>query len=449
MIQKYKKQTVEEKKMKIHFIGIGGIGISALVQYYLAMGHRVSGSDFVPSEITEFLKRKGAKILIGNSARHITKDLDLVIFSPAVQSDNPEFKRAHYFGIKTISYPQALGELTKKYKTIAVAGAHGKSTTTAMTALVLIAAGLDPTVIIGTKLKEFKNSNFRLGKSDILIIEACEYEDSFLNYSPQIIILTNIDKEHLDYFKNFNNVLKSFFKFIMKLPTDGILIINKDDPGIRKLSLFSKKLKFKIKSYSLKQKDSQKIKKILKVPGTHNISNALAVLAMARELGIPDKIIFRALSHFRGTWRRFEIKERMINKKRITVISDYAHHPTELAATFQAARERYKNQKIWCLFQPHQHQRTFFLFDDFTRVFRRNDIDMIIITDIYKVMGREMEEIEKKVSAQQLVKKIKRKNVLYLPLDQAKDYLKTHLKSVDVLLIIGAGDIYKLANSLK
>src|SRR3989344_7391656 len=201
--------------MKIHFIGIGGIGVSALAQYYLAKGHKISGSDLASSEITDFLKEKGVTIIIGpHLEKNITEDIDMVIYSPAVQKDNPEYKKAKEFQIGLKSYPEALGALTKEYYTIAVSGAHGRSTTTAMVALVLIKAGLDPAVIVGTRLKEFGFSNFRKGSSKYLVIEACEYDDSFTNYFPKITVVTNVDKEHLDYFKTFANVIKTFKNFI-------------------------------------------------------------------------------------------------------------------------------------------------------------------------------------------------------------------------------------------
>ena len=202
--------------MKIHFIGIGGIGVSALAQYYLEKAHEISGSDLTASEITEFLKGKGIKIFIRNSTENIKRNFDLVIYSPAVKPDNPELKSYKEKGIKCLSYPEALGELTKEYFTIAVSGSHGKSTTTAMIALILIKAELDPTVIVGTKLKEFGNSNFKMGNGKCLVIEACEYDSSFLRYQPEIIVITNIDKEHLDYFKTFANVKKAFKKTIKK-----------------------------------------------------------------------------------------------------------------------------------------------------------------------------------------------------------------------------------------
>jgi len=428
--------------MKIHLIGIGGIGISALAQYYLAKGHEISGSDLVVSEITDFLKSKGAKITIGNFAKNIEKDIDLVIYSPAVRIDNPEYKRAKQLGIKTQSYPEALGNLTKEYYTIAVSGAHGKSTTTAMLGLILIAAGLDPTVIVGTKVKEFGNSNFREGKSKLLVIEACEYDSSFLHYFPKIIVITNVDREHLDFFKTFANVKKAFKNFILKLPPEGFCVTNADDKNIPQIE----NPRFKVQNYSLQMPETKKIKDILQVPGQHNVSNALAAMQVARILEIPDRVILRVLSEFKGTWRRFEEKEAKIASGKFKIVSDYGHHPNEIIATLQAAREKYKKRIIWCVFQPHQYQRTFYLFNDFVKVFRQAPIDKIIITDIYDVAGRETKKIKREVNAQKLVEKIKRKNIVYLPKDKIKDFIKNNIKPTTVLIIMGAGDIYKLAD---
>lgn len=414
--------------------------MSALAQYYLAKGHKVYGSDLAASEITDFLKSKGVKVNIGQRAKNIESDIDLVVYSPAVKPDNLEFKRAKKLKIKLQSYPEALGELTKEYFTIAVSGAHGKSTTTAMIALVLIKAGLDPTVIVGTKVKEFGSTNFRAGQSKILVIEACEYDSSFLNYQSKIIVVTNVDKEHLDYFKTFANIKKAFKNFIMRLPADGFLVFNNDDKFIPRFL----QPNFKIASYSLEQPEAKKIKKLLKVPGLHNVSNALAVLQVARILEVPDEIIFDGLSEFTGTWRRFEIKNGSVNGKKIIVISDYGHHPNEVLATLKAAREKYPKKFILCVFQPHQHQRTFYLFADFIKVFRSAPIDEIIITDIYDVAGREEEGISKKINSKKLVKKINKQKVFYLPFDKLEEKIKENIKSGDVLIIMGAGSIYKL-----
>jgi len=427
--------------MKIHLIGIGGIGVSALAQYYLSKGHQVSGSDLERSEITDFLKQKGVKIFIKHKAVNIEKDLDLVVYSPAVKLSNPEIKKAKQFKIKTQTYPEALGDLTKEYYTIAVAGSHGKSTTTTMIGLVLTAAGLDPTVIVGTKVREFGGSNFREGKSKLLVIEACEYDSSFLHYSPKIIVITNVDKEHLDYFKTFNRVKKEFQKFMMKLSSDGFLVVNKDDKNI---PIFEQS-KFNVQNYSLNQSEADKIKNILKIPGQHNVSNALAVLTVARILAIPDKIIFKSISDFKGSWRRFEIKKGIIDRKKITIISDYAHHPNEIIATLKAARDKFPKEKILCVFQPHQHQRTYYLFKDFIKIFREAPVDKIILTDIYDVAGRETKKISLKINSKKLIKEIKKESVIYCATNSLEKTIKENITSGDVLIIMGAGDIYKFA----
>jgi len=429
--------------MKIHFVGIGGIGVSALARYYLAHGHEVSGSDLVPSEITKSLKKLGVKIFIGkHKARNLPKDTNLVIYSPAVFENNPELKKAKKLKIECQSYPQALGELTKKHFTIAVCGSHGKSTVAAMIGLILTKAKLDPTVILGTKLKEFGDSNCRVGKSKYLIIEADEYKESFLNYWPKIIVLLNIEYDHPDYFKNLGHYILAYKKFVAHLKKDGILIANRDDKNT--FLTFKRK---KVIWYSLKEKESEKLKKILKIPGEFNVSNALAALKVARTLKIPDKISFKVLSQFKGAWRRFDEKIARIpnTKYPIRIINDYGHHPTQVKVTLEAAREKYKNKKIWCIFQPHQYQRTYYLFDDFVKVFKENPIDKVLITDIYTVAGRESKEIMKKVNSQKLVKAINRENVKYLPKGKIVPYLRKNLKGGEILIIMGAGDIYNLS----
>ena len=448
---------------KIHFIGIGGIGTSALAQYYLTQGYKVSGSDLTSSEITENLKNLGAEISIGpHKPRCLTSDVKQVIYSPAVGKDNPELKKAKELGIRIQNYPQALGELTKRYFTIAISGTHGKSTTTAMIGLILIKAGFDPTVIVGTKLKEFGNSNCRVGKSQYLVIEADEHFASFLNYWPRIIVLTNVEKEHLDYYKNLNNILKTYKKYISLLPKNGILITNKDDKNIIKITKqrfvnktsFSTAVKKDVRYYSLKQKEAEKLRKILKIPGEHNSSNALAALIVARALKIPDKISFKALSEYRGAWRRFEIKHTKLHQSehkstQITIVSDYAHHPTEIKATLKAAREKFGNRKIWVIFQPHQYQRTYYLFDDFVSAF--DSADEIILTEIFEVAGRETSKIQRKISSFDLATAIKKKGKrVYFIKDWRRitQFLKLKIKPSDIVLIMGAGDIHRLAETL-
>jgi len=437
------------KKLKIHFIGIGGIGVSALARYYLEKGVKVTGSDLVSSEITNALIEKGAKLFVGkHKIKNLPKDADLVIYSPAVPTDNPELKRAKKLGIKCQSYPEALGELTKKYFTIAVSGTHGKSTTTAMIGLLLVKAELDPTVIVGTKLKEFGDSNCRMGKSKYLVIEADEHMASFLNYWPKIIVLTTIEADHLDYYKNLKNILKTFKKYVSHLPKDGILVSNKDDKNYTQFSTIIKNRVYYSFREGNQQREVEKLKKILKIPGEHNVSNALAALTVARTLKIPDKISFKALSEYRGSWRRFEEKEIIWQGKKITIVSDYGHHPTEIKVTLKAAQEKYPKRKIWCVYQPHQYQRTYYFFKDFVKVFKAAPVDKLIITDIYDVAGRETPKIKKKVSSEKLVKKIKKKSVIYLKMNEILDYLKKNLRGGEVVIIMGAGDIYNLTGHL-
>ena len=408
----------------VHFIGIGGIGVSALARYYLAKGHQVSESDLVASEITQALKKKGAKITINSQlARNVLANMDLVIYSPAVPENNLELKQAEKLGIKCLSYPQALGELTKKHFTIAVCGTHGKSTTTAMIGLLLVKAGLDPTVIVGTKVKEFGNTNCKVGKSKYLVIEADEHFASFLNYWPKIIVLTNIEADHLDYYKNIKNVRRAFKEFISHLPKDGKLITAK--------------------------KIERKLTSVVKIPGRHNLQNATLALKTARALKIPDRISFKSLSEYRGSWRRFEVRQGKVGKKKITIVSDYGHHPTEIKATLQAAREKWPEAKIWCLYQPHQYQRTYYLFKDFVKVFRQVPIDRIIITDIYDVAGREEKEIKKKTNSKKLIKAINKKWTVYVPKKKILNYLRKNLRGREVVVVMGAGDIYEIDKSLK
>lgn len=451
---------------KVHFIGIGGIGVSALARFYLENGWEVSGSDLESSEIIMALENLGAKIFVGkHKVKNLNPQADLVIYSPAIKSDNPELLKAKSYppamtssgevgrgNLKPQSYPQALGQLTKKYFTIAVSGTHGKSTTVAMISLILIKAGFDPTVILGAKLKEFGDSNFRMGsqpptakdKLPFLVIEADEWEASFLHFWPKIIVLTNIEREHLDYYKNLSHILKTYKKYISHLPKTGVLVANRDDQNVKKI-IRTEKTSF----YSINDPEAKKLKKILKVPGVHNISNALAALATARVLKIPDGISFKALSEYKGAWRRFEIFTKYLNAKPYTIISDYAHHPTEIKATIQAAREKFKGRKIWAVFQPHQYQRTYYLFKDFVRAF--DLADEIILTEIYQVTGREEGKISREVSARKLAADIKkrRKKVHFIEdFGKIPKLLEKKIKNKDIILIMGAGSIYKIIDLL-
>ena len=436
---------MKNMKKQIHFIGIGGIGVSALAKYYLFNGWQVSGSDLAATEITKQMEELGAQVHIGKpKASLITKNIQKVIFSPAVQKDHLERQAARKNKIQELSYPQALGELTKKHFTIAVSGTHGKSTTSAMLALVLVKAGLDPTVIIGTKLKEFGNSNCRVGKSKYLVIEADEHFASFLNYHPQIIILTSLEKDHLDFYKTLGNLIKTFKKYVRLLPKNGIVVANRDEKNIQKVL---KGFTGKIVWYSRKQKEARTVKSSLLLPGEHNVSNALSVLKVARLLKVEDEKSLKAFSEFKGSWRRFELFS-IKTPKPYTLVSDYGHHPTEIKVTVEAAREKWPKKNIWLIYQPHQYQRTFYLFKDFVKVLSSLPIQKLLLMDIYDVAGREEGSIKKRISSLKLTEEIQKKNpslkMLYTPsAKDAKLYLLKNLKKGDIVMVMGAGDIYK------
>ena len=441
---------------KIYFIGIGGIGVSALARFYLKRGDKVFGSDLVSSEITEKLKKEGAKIYINSqNGKYLSSNFDLVIYSPAIFKDHLELKKAKKLSLKTLSYPQALGQIIKNYFSIAVAGTHGKSTTTALISLILIKAGFDPNVIIGAKLKEFGDSNCRVSNSNYFVFEADEWRSSFLNYFPKIIILTNIEKEHLDCYRNLNEILRTFKNFVNHLPKDGWLIVNRDDKNLKKfIKIFKKKTN--VLSFSLKQKEAKVLKKVLKIPGDFNVSNALAALTLARILKISDNLSFKALSEYKGIWRRFQEEKIEVFDKKIILINDYAHHPTEIKVTLKAVRKKFSSKKIYCVFQPHQYQRTYFLFDDFVKTLSKAPIDVLILTKIYEVKGRENLKIRRKISSEKLIEEIKckkgkkLKEIKYFSnFKKIADFLEKKIKNGDVLIIMGAGDIYQFNFYLK
>lgn len=414
---------------KVHFIGIGGIGVSALAQYYLAQGWQVSGSDAARSEITDDLKKKGIKIYIGQKAANI-KSPDLVVYSAAIRPENSELKAAADQKISTLTYAQAVGELTKKYFTVAVAGSHGKSTTTALVGLTLVKAGLDPTIIIGTKLKELNGSNFRMGHSGYLVLEADEYARSFHNYFPKIAVVTNIDKEHLDTYKNLNGVLAGFKKFFKNISKDGHLVANGEDKNIRKV------LSDKQHATSDKITWYGKGKHKLSIPGIHNQFNAEAAWQAVKLLGVRKVVVEKVFQTYQGAWRRMEKLKIKNEKIKGIIYSDYAHHPTEIKATLQALKEKYPLKKIVCVFQPHQQDRLNRLFKEFLTAF--DAADKTILYPLYKVKGRDT--VGK--SSADLAKAVNEPNVLYADdFKKVLELVQTDLKSSSVVIFMSAGDL--------
>lgn len=437
--------------MRIYFIGIGGIGISALARYYLSEGDKVMGSNLVANETTEELIEGGVQIFIGpHQSEHLPNDIDLVVYSTAVPEDNPERQKAIRLRkgkklLEVLSYPQALGKISQKYFTIAISGTHGKSTTVAMTSLMLIEAGLDPTVFVGTKLKEFPERNFRQGKSRYLVLEADESQASFLNYHPRILVITNIEEEHLDFYKNLEDILRTYQEMINYLPQQGTLIINDDNPAIRQLKI---RPDIQVVKYSWKDSLIPKLQKILKVPGDYNINNALASFYIGRSLGLKDQAIFQGLEKYQGCWRRFDERSGSLSGKQFTLVYDYAHHPTALAAFLKALREKFPQKKIIAIFQPHQYERTWKLWDKFIEVLKESEawVNQLVITDIYEVAGRE-KEAKQKINAQLLEEKTQSPSVIFCPLVDLSRYLKQELEGEEVIAVIGAGNIYEWGKS--
>jgi UDP-N-acetylmuramate--alanine ligase len=443
---------------KIHFVGIGGIGVSAIAKLMIWQEKKVSGSDCQESEITNELKKMGAEIFIGHKQENLNEDIDLAICTLAVPENNPEIIKAKKFGIPIFTYPQALGFLTKEKFGIAVCGTHGKSTASSMLALILKKSGLDPTIVIGSKVADF-NGNAVVGKSKYFVFEACEYKRAFLNYYPKIIILNNVELDHTDYYKNLEDYKSAFEEFIKHLPKDGMLIINEkvkiQNSKVKILSFGSDKKNDLVVS-DIQLKDGETRFKVifqeknlgefvLKVPGIFNIYNALGAIAAALLLEIKPEIIKKTLADFQGIWRRFESVGEINGAK---IISDYAHHPTEVKAMIEGAEKFYPDKRIIAVFQPHRRNRTKKLFNDFIKSFDR--ADMVILSEIFDVAGRE-EKKDSDVSSLDLVKEIKKrskeKTVLFAKnLKETKKLILKNARKNDIILVMGAGDIYKITN---
>lgn len=427
---------VEEFKSvkSVHFIGIGGIGVSAIARMFLVEGKKVSGSDVAESEITESLTRLGAKIFFGQKAENIPDSTDLVVYTIAITKDNPEFDEAVKRKILKKSYPQILEIVSKNKYTIAVSGTHGKTTTTAMIAKILLDAKKDPTVIVGSMLKDSK-SNFIAGAGKYLVVEACEYRRSFLSIHPTILVITNIDNDHLDYYKDVKAIQKAFSEFVSLIPKNGYLVTNVSDKMIRPAI---KSAKCKVVDYAQFKVDNLE----LKVFGSHNRMNAQAGLAVAHILEIEKKKAEASLSSFSGTWRRFEYKGK--TKNGALVYDDYGHHPTEIGATISGAREAFLDKKITVVFQPHLFSRTKEHFEDFVKVLAH--ADSVILAPIYAAR----EKFDETVSSQKLAEKVltRNKNVKHFEkFEEIVAELKSRGKN-DLILVMGAGNITEVADKL-
>lgn len=444
----------------VHCIGIGGIGLSALAEIFLSLGYRVSGSDMKESDITDRLIEKGAIIYLGHRGKNIS-GADIIVYSAAVSLDNPELVAANENGIPTVSRAEILGALMERYEnSIAVSGTHGKTTTTSMISLILEKAMKDPTILIGGNLSEI-NGNVKIGNSGYFVTEACEYMDSFLSLKPKIEIILNIDSDHLDYFKDIEHIVSSFDKFARLVPNGGTLIAFDANPFVNSLLKdldcnvvtfgFSEKCdyhaddiefnSFGMPSFKVRHKNESLCTVQLSIPGEHNIANSLAAFACCHGLGIPVDSITSTLEAYTGTQRRFDVIG--VTKNNIKIVDDYAHHPTEIKATLKAA-QNVPHKNLWCLFQPHTYTRTLALFEEFAESF--DMADKIVMAEIYAAREKNIY----KISSKELVNEIKRihpnKEIYYFAnFEEIASFVINNAQSEDLVITMGAGDIYKVA----
>ncbi len=452
------------KDDRVHLIGIGGIGLSAIAKVLLEEGYRVSGSDLKLSPITAALADLGAVVYQGHRAENVGQ-ADLVIVSSAIPADNPEAAAARERGIPVVKRDWMLGRMMQGRFGIAVAGSHGKTTITALIALCLTEAGLDPTFIVGGILENL-GTNAKAGRGEHFVVEADEYDRTFLGLRPRIAVVTNIEMDHPDCYPELDDLVEAFRGFVHLVPADGCVVGCGDEArtrGVLRELRGAEGLGADVVTYGLGEgvdwqaadiranelgghdfvalHDGQAVGEFtLRIPGLHNVQNALAVLAVAHRLGLPLADVRETLRGFRGVQRRFEVKGEVNG---IIVIDDYAHHPTQIRTTLRAARERYPQRTIWAVFQPHTYSRTKALLSEFAASFA--DADHVVVTDIYA--AREDDDLG--VSASHIVARTKHPDVRYIPgLDEAADYLLDHLKSGDVLITLGAGDGYKVGEEV-
>ena len=448
----------------IHFIGIGGIGVSAIAEIVKSRGVEASGSDMKASEVTESLEKQGIRVHIGHDAENI-KGADLVVYSTAVSLENPEILAAKAAGIPVITRSEALGLMMTEYPvSVAVAGTHGKTTTTSMVYLILEHAGMDPTVLVGGILNEF-HSNARIGKSDRLVAEACEYMDSFLDLKPLVEIILNIDSDHLDYFKDIDHIAKSFGVFTENLRDGGFIVAYDSNPFVKSVTencnkrvvyfgfnetsdFYAKNISFNEEghpSYDLYSRENGFERRIeLGVPGEHNVANSLAAIATCVNLGVGLDSIEETLESFRGTQRRFDIIGK--TKEGCMVVDDYAHHPTEIKATLAAA-QHFTHRTVWCLFQPHTYTRTLALMDEFADSFK--DADKVVFAEIYAAREKNIYKVSSKALLDRVKERHPEKDAFYFDsFEKIADFVANNASEGDMIITMGAGDIYKVGEMI-
>lgn len=449
------------KPVHVHFIGIGGISMSGLAKILLGEGFSISGSDARQSPLTTQLAEQGAAIFYGQSAANIIDGIDCVVYTAAISKDNSELQEAVSQKLPMLTRAQLLGQIMLNYKTpIAVAGTHGKTTTTSMISHILLAGDMDPTISVGGILKAI-SGNIRVGNSDTFITEACEYTNSFLDFNPKISVILNIEEDHLDFFKDLDDIMNSFRLFAAKLPDDGTLVINGDIEDVRTVYHdlncrvvtygFSPEFDYSAAniaydaagcvSFDLVRKGQAAGHITMSVPGSHNVSNALASIATAELLSLPMDVIKKGLLSFSGADRRFEYLGTFND---VAVIDDYAHHPTEIKATLCAA-EHYPHKELWVVFQPHTYTRTKALFHEFAEVL--SQVDHLVLTDIYA--AREINTLG--ISSQDLADAIKKTgtDVYYISgFSEIESFCRENCSPGDLLITMGAGDVVNVGEAL-
>jgi UDP-N-acetylmuramate--alanine ligase len=448
------------KEYHIHFVGIGGIGMSGIAELLLNLNYKVSGSDIKESDITNNLREIGGIICEGHAAEHIM-GADVVVTSSAIGLENPEVIAAQKGSIPVIPRAEMLAELMRLKYSVAVAGAHGKTTTTSIVAAVLAQGGLDPTVVIGGKLKGL-NTNARMGLGDFIVAEADESDGSFLKYSPSMAVVTNIDEEHLDHYQDIDEIKSAFLSFIDRIPFYGMAVLCLDNEYIQDLI---PKIKKRITTYGMSSqadiqardvgfnglksqftvfRHGEKLGSIaLNLPGSHNVSNALASISVGLELEIPFSTIKKALEKVEGVQRRLEIKGVF---QGITVVDDYGHHPTEIKTTLAAVKESWPDHQIVVAFQPHRFTRTQALFSEFSRSFYQSD--RLIVLPIYSAGEKEIEGLNS-VQLSEEIGAHGHKNVVFFDtFNKAASHLVDTLETGDILITFGAGDVWKVGEAV-
>ncbi|UCC97636.1 MAG: UDP-N-acetylmuramate--L-alanine ligase [Phycisphaerales bacterium] len=448
---------------RFHFIGAGGIGMSGLARLLIRNNALVSGSDQEPSEVTDSLARSGADIKIGHSAGNLNPQTAAVVVSAAIREENPELRVARERGVKVYKYAEMLGELMNCYEGIAVSGTHGKSTTSGWLSYLIKQAGIDANFIVGASINQMGGSS-GVADSRFFVAEACEYDRSFLNLKPRIACILNIEQDHLDYYRDEDEIIKAFGEFARGTKPDGVIIANGQDTNVAKIFSDSRFDLAACETFGLDESCNFYAANItlndglyafdvyrdgaflgatrISVPGKHNIYNALAVVAMATHAGLEPERTLQLLPGFTGMDRRLMLKGQFGD---ITVLDDYAHHPTEIRASLAAIRQKYQPRRIWCVFQPHQYSRTRFLLDDFAESFKLADVT--IVPEIYFV--RDSESAKRQVNAQILVERMRACGTQALFIESfgaIGDYLKANVSSGELVVTMGAGDIWKVAD---